>query len=114
MYTEKERNIYKIPQSTISVDPLEVRRRLMIGAEGKLHELIIKFNEGDSELEKAKAEDKLVEVARSAFKVKAVSEGGPTDAVVLEYLAHFLEWLSSPSRIVTKTSPTSQPCTGCP
>jgi len=112
-YSEKERSIYKLPNTDLSVDPLEVRRCLLIESEGKLQDLIVTFNDSDSELEVAMAEDKLVKIARSAFKIKPVNEGGTTDANVLEYLANFLEWLSTPLVTTIKPSQKSRPCMGC-
>ena len=111
MYTTQEKTIYAGLDGR-RFDPLEVRRRLTIHTGGDLHELLTVFNDG-TDLDSAQAEDKLVPAARVAFNFKAAVEGGTTDATVLEYLAHYLEWLSRPSVTNTATLPKTPPCTDC-
>lgn len=115
MYTAKDREIYRFPDSDRSADPLELRRRLTIHTQGHLSEWVKLFNDGETDLERAQAEELLVTAARKAFDLKPVDQvGGVVDAVVLEYLAHFLEWLLKPPAKTTNSQRTSRPCTGCP
>jgi hypothetical protein len=113
MYTDKEKEIYILPHSNLGVDPLEVKRKLIILSKGQLNDWITEFNTVEDEVAKATVEDSIITVARAAFKLGSPSEGGVTDAVVLEYLAHFLEWLSTPFDPIAKSMQSGRPCTGC-
>jgi len=109
----KNTNIYSPPNSNRSFDPLDVRRKLIIHTNGELTKLIDLYNDGD-ELNKAIAEDRLILATRKTFGLPPLSEqNGFSDETVLEYLAHFLEWLSKPSEINTNSIPKSHPCVGC-
>ena len=114
MYTDQEKAIFQLPNTQLRFDPLELRRKLVLHTGGQLHSLILNFND-DSELVSAQAEDALVRAGRLAFNLKPLTEkGGVSDATVMEYLAHYLEWLSAPSQPAIKLSLTSQHCTDCP
>lgn len=115
MYNPNDKQVYVFPGGDRKGDPLELRRKLTLLSGGKLSEWIDAFNDGEGEVIRAQAEDDLVRVSRSAFGLTAVAEkGGVCDAVVLEYLAHFLEWLLRPSAPTVKAFPTPCPCTDCP
>lgn len=114
MYTPKEKQIYSYPPAQVSADPLEVRRKLVIHSGNKFPEWVNQFNDGESELAKATAEDALVGLCRTAFGLQPIGKGGVCDAVVLELLAHYLEWLSTPSAQPINPYLISQPCTDCP
>jgi len=113
MLTDKR--IYQLPNSALKFDPLDLRRRFTIQSGGKLSEWVDAYNDGETELERAVAEESLVKLTRSVFGFKAVTEkDGVGDEAVLEYLAHYLEWLLKPSEPPINPFLTSQPCTDCP
>lgn len=115
MYTTSDRQIYSHPGSDRKYDPMELRRRLVIHTEGRLNEWVAEFNDGESEYVRALAEEKLVAAARKSFELKpAVEAHGVTDQTVLDYLAHYLEWLSTPSVTTSSPRPIARPCTDCP
>lgn len=114
MYSDKDRSIYQFPNSDLKIDPLELRRKLLIHSGGQFYEWVTLFNDGD-ELAQAQAEDQLVKAVRTAVSLQpATQKGGVCDATVLEYLAHYLEWLSTPFVAPTNLYPTVRPCTDCP
>lgn len=114
MYTEKDREILHFPNSTIRVDPLELRRKLLIHTNGQFHQFVQDFND-ENELASALAEDALVAAVRSALSLKPAAEkGGASDASVMEYLSFYLEWLSAPAQPSINLSLTSSPCSDCP
>jgi hypothetical protein len=115
MYDPKDKTIYQPAGSDLRFDPLELRRKFTLHTQNRLYELVAAFNDGESELVRVEAEETLVVAARKAFGLKGTTEtGGTCDATVLEYLAHYLEWLSTPFVPNTRPSPTSSPCTDCP
>lgn len=112
--TDKDKFIYTLPDGSRNYDPLVLRRRLLLQSKGKLNEWIALYNDAVEEADRLVAEEGLVAAARFAFELRPVSEGGGiTDAVVLEYLSHFLEWLSVPVSLTTAPSPIDQPCLDC-
>jgi len=114
MYSDKDRQVFRLPGTDLRYDPLELRRKFTLQSQGRLHALVDQFNDG-TEVEKAAAEGELVAAARAVFGLKPAAEkGGSCDAAVLEYLAHYLEWLSKPSEPTIKAFPNSSPCTDCP
>lgn len=107
--------IYSFPQLNLVGDPLALNRKLYIATQGQLRELVIQYNEGETDLDKAKAEEALVAATRTAFGLAPVSRnGGVGDAAVLSLLSHFLEWLSTPVDKPTKPSLIGSGCTDCP
>lgn len=105
-FSERERTIYGAPHGG-RYDPLRVDRLLVIHTRNALNELIALRNNADSktgDVSKqgraeaavcaADAELQLSDAARRAFDLKPFTEeGGVTDAIVLETLYHFMEWM---------------------
>jgi hypothetical protein len=109
-YSEKERSIYTAPTGD-EFDPLAVQRKLRISSRGRINECIQQWQSED-QVEADVAEENLLAFARTAFGFKPFDESGPTDAVVLETLHHFLDYLKN-SESVDATTPNSQPSTDC-
>lgn len=108
-------DIYSFPQLNLVGDPLALNRKLYIATQGQLRELVIQYNEGETDLDKARAEETLVAATRTAFNLAPVSRsGGVGDAAVLSLLSHFLEWLSTPVEQAPKPSLIGSDCTDCP
>lgn len=108
------KNIYYLPNSNKAADPIDLRRKLIIHTKGELGQLIDMFN-GGTDYEKALASDRLIDATRKTFGLLPITEAaGVNDDVVMEYLAHFLEWLST--RLDKNSNPLQnyQPCTNCP
>ena len=94
MFTDKEKQIYKYPDGLRFGDPLRIVRHLRMVSEGKLNEYLDHY-ESENELEKAAAEEFIVKASRAAFNLKPLTlDGGDSDAIAIEYLFSFLEWLS--------------------
>lgn len=107
--------IYKTGDGRLSFDPLSLRRRLLIESGNELNSLIALYNDAADPLEALKAEDRLVAVGRAAFGLAPVTQdGGVDDATVLDYLAHFLEWLSRPVNSQSPPMSIDTPCLDCP
>lgn len=106
-YTEAERQVY--PCAALSdrlFDPLHLYRQLVIYTAGKIDDLLADW-QGDEAVDKAKAEEKLVCAVRLAFNLKTFTEpDGCTDAVALEALVDYLEWMGKKETRVN-TTPTS-------
>lgn len=102
-YQEHEKKIYSPEGSDKSYDPLALHRSLVTETGGKFDELWVDWtcvssDSGDvsepqsqKELASALAEGELVRAARKAFKLPEFPDC--LDAVVLEYLRDFVEWL---------------------
>lgn len=115
MYSTSDKQIYTLPNTNLKFDPLEVRRKFTLQTQGKFSDLVDAYNEGETELVRVEAEEALVRVTRSVFGLKGITEkDGVGDATVLNYLAHYLEWLLKPSEVTINPFPTSRPCTDCP
>lgn len=110
LYDEKDRNIYKSPTGD-EFDPLAVQRKLRLASGGRINDCLVQW-ESDDPMEADVAEENLVEFARTAFKFGSFEDEGPTDAVVLETLTHFLDYLKN-SASVDAMTPNSQPSTDC-
>lgn len=120
-FTEKERQVYT-GTNGILYDPLAVDRRLTILTGNKLRDLVILRNsahEGTGDVspegraqaavEAARAELTLADASRGAFALPKFPE--VTDAVALELLYHFLDWLEGKGEAAGKPqeSPASSP-----
>ena len=109
MFTDRQKLIYKSPAGTFH-DPLAVERRLRVVSKDDLDKYLIMW-EGDDDLQSLVAEENLVDFGRTAFGFEPLTEsGGVSEAVVLETLTHYLEWLSF-TESADATLPTSPPCT---
>jgi hypothetical protein len=94
IYTDKEKQIYSSPVGTLH-DPIGVFNFLTFYSEGKFNSWLNAFFQPESDVERAGAALKLVEVARAAFGLQPLTEtGGHGDGVVLEVIEHFTEYLS--------------------
>jgi hypothetical protein len=112
---DKEKQIYKLPDGTRSYDPLSVRRRLLLGSKNKFNEWVTMYNDGLDELDRLAAEGMLVETARTAMELPPLTApNGVSDKTVLEYIGHFLEWLSAPLSQSTPPKQIDTPCLDCP
>ncbi len=110
-----DKNIYQLPNSTLRYDPLELRRKFTLQSQGKFSDWVDGYNDGETELDRAVAEESLVKLTRSVFGLKGVTEkDGVGDSAVLNYLAHYLEWLLTPSESNISPYLTTRPCTDCP
>jgi len=112
VFTETERALYApaIDDKPLGrFDPLAIKRRLVIGSEGKLNEYLDIYETG-SELERLAAEEKLVALTRTAFGFKPLAEAdGVCDADVIDVLGDFLEFLAKKPQ-PHSGSPTPSPC----
>lgn len=110
----KNKELYVTPDNRFAYDPLTLRRRLLVLSDNKLNDLIAVYNDGESEVERLKAEDRLLQVCREAFGLPNFTpQGGVPDEAVLEYLAHFLEWLLTPSQPKAEPQRIDVPCLDC-
>lgn len=110
----KNKELYVTPDQRFAYDPLTLRRRLLVLSENKLNDLINLYNDGQSEVDRLKAEDQLLQVCRAAFGLPAfTAQGGVPDESVLEYLSHFLEWLLTPSQPIVEQQRIDVPCLDC-
>lgn len=106
-----EKAIYSPPESDRKYDPLAVERSLRLASNGSLSDLLADWRAGtdgrgdvSSDPDRAKeiaradavtsarAEEELVRVSRIAFGLPPFPES--TDAVALEYLSDYLEWMA--------------------
>lgn len=110
----KNKELYVTPDNRFAYDPLTVRRRLLVLSENKLNDLITIYNDSNSEVERLRAEDRLLQVCREAFGLPPLTaQGGVPDESVLEYLSHFLEWLLTPSQPKVEQQRIDLPCLDC-
>ncbi|QEL19078.1 hypothetical protein [Limnoglobus roseus] len=93
MFAAKDRLIYA-DVSGKSLDPLVVRRKLMLATKGELNALLDQAA-GSDPLPALAAEEALAGAARTAFDFPAFTPdgGGATDLDCLEELNRFVEWV---------------------
>jgi hypothetical protein len=123
-FADHEKLVYAPAGSDLALDPLALDRRLTLATGGRLHDLWSdwKAREGDASvagtnmtaaeaaLTAARAEEQIAAAARLAFGLPAFPDG-PPDAVVLEYLCDFQDWLKKKGRRgdPPPASPTTSP-----
>jgi hypothetical protein len=101
MYSEDARRIYEYEDPTtpgrrLYADPLALRRAVLDASAGDIDRFLDEA-ESDDPLLAAHAESRLVTIARSVWECPPVDREtgmGVPDAVVLDMLNAFVEWLS--------------------
>lgn len=93
MFTDSERRIYRVCDGRL-LDPLPLRRRLLVETKGQLNSLLDEV-EGADVLAASLAAGRLAEAARLAFSFPELdAEGaGATESDCLDELYRFLGWL---------------------
>jgi len=100
-YSETEKQIYTSPTGQ-RFDPVTIQRQLILHSRGDINNHLGVFtSETHSLVEKALAEENLVDISRKTFKLLPCLEtDGVTDAVAIECLFDFLEWLQGKEKRV--------------
>lgn len=94
IYTETEKQIYTSPLQT-KHDPVDVSNRLIINSNGKFNEWLSVWQSTEADaVSRAVAALNIAATGRTVFGFKKLVDDGAGDGVVLEVVAHFMEYVT--------------------
>lgn len=114
-FSDADRAIYECPVTQQKLDPLAVKRHLILSTKNRFNALVRELN-ADDDLVRIAAEGELARAGRVAFGLVPLDPRtgkGTLDAVVLEAVTAFTKWLTKKGS-KAQSGPASAPCTDCP
>lgn len=114
-FSDTDRAIYECPVTQQKLDPLAVKRHLIISTNNRFNALVREMSAEDERVRVA-AEGELARAGRAAFNLTPLDPRtgkGTLDAVVLEAVTAFTKWLTKKGS-KAQSGPASAPCTDCP